>query len=180
MELFPMNMTLVRNILGTTTAQPEVFIRPVQQDDVEQILAMHRRLSNDSLYNRYHIARIPTRQEIERIIELDGEKGRVMIATVSGRVSKIVGMAYYIVTDEGTAETAFLVEDLYQGQGIGRRFMNALSQAAKAESICFFDSRVLPSNKAMLRLLYLSGQLVHKKRDYDAFEMRTDICQVNE
>jgi GNAT superfamily N-acetyltransferase len=89
-------------------------------------------------------------------------------------------MAYYVVTDEGTAETAFLVEDLYQGQGIGRRFMNALSQAAKAESICFFDSRVLPSNKAMLRLLYLSGQLVHKKRDYDAFEMRTDICQVNE
>lgn len=180
MELFPMNSTLMRNILGETAAQTAVTIRPVKRDDVEQILAMHQRLSSDSLYNRYHIARIPTRQEIEGVIELDGENGRVLVASVSGRVSKIVGMAFYVVTDEGTAETAFLVEDLYQGQGIGRRLMTALSQAAAAEAICFFDSLVLSSNKPMLHLLYQSGQLVYKKRDYGAIEVRTDICQVSE
>lgn len=180
MDLFPMNSTLIRNILGRTAAQSAVSIRPVHLDDAEQILAMHRRLSNDSLYNRYHIARIPTMQEIKRIIELDGEDGRVLVATVSDRVPKIIGMAFYVVTEEGTAETAFLVEDLYQGQGIGRRLMNALSQAAMAESICVFDSRVLPSNKPMLHLLYQSGRLVHKKRDYGAVEVRTDICQVSE
>ena len=180
MDLFPMNSTLMRRLLGETAAPASLTIRPVLIDDVDLILEMHFRLSKDSLYKRYHIARQPTRQEIERIANLDNESGRVMVAAIQGVKPKIVGLAYYVVTGTDTAETAFLVEDMYQGQGIGRRLMRALTHAAAAQDICYFNARVLPTNQSMIHLLYKNGRVVHKKRDYGAFEIRLDICALNE
>jgi ribosomal protein S18 acetylase RimI-like enzyme len=179
MDLFPMNSTLMRRLLGETAAPASLTIRPAQNNDIDLILEMHQRLSDDSLYNRYHIARIPSRKEIERIIDLEGENGRVMVAAILGAKPKIVGLAYYVVTGQDTAETAFLVEDMYQGQGIGGWLMEALTRSAATQEICFFDARVLPSNQPMIHLLHRSGQLVYKKKDYGAFEMRLDICAVS-
>lgn len=180
MDLFPMNSTLMRRLLGEAAVPASLIIRPMQPDDIDPILEMHTRLSTDSLYKRYHMVRVPTRQEIERIANMERENGGVMVAAILGVKPKIVGLAYYVVTGQDTAETAFLVEDMYQGQGIGRRLMQALTWVAAAQDICYFNARVLPTNKPMIHLLHKSGQLVHKKRDYGAFEMHLDICSLNE
>lgn len=180
MDLLPMNNALMNQILGISTTPPSVTIRAARPDDVEPIMEMHQRLSGDTLYQRYHINRLPSRKEIEQIIQVDGENGRVLVAAVPGQTSKIVGLAFYVITEQGTAETAFLVEDLYQGQGLGRRLMQALTRAAASENICQFSARVLTSNKPMIHLLKTSGQLIDKRIDYGAYELKIDICPVSE
>jgi ribosomal protein S18 acetylase RimI-like enzyme len=176
MNFFPKNATFMKNILGDSAVSTSPIIRSARTEDIDLILEMHHRLSDDSLYKRYHFIRIPSRQEIERIVELNGKNGSVFVAAMPGPKPKIIGFAFYVATNENTAETAFLVEDRYQGQGIGRRLLSCLTQTAIAKDICFFDARVLPTNTPMIHLLRKSGRLVHNILDYGAYEMRMNIC----
>jgi GNAT superfamily N-acetyltransferase len=164
------------NLFSENTTFIKTTIRPAATEDIDLILDMHHRLSNDSLYKRYHFTRIPSRQEIERIVELNGKNGSVFVAVMPVPKPKIIGIAFYVLTGKNTAETAFLVEDHYQGQGIGRRLLSCLTQTAITKDICFFDARVLPTNTPMIHLLRKSGRLVHNILDYGAYEMRMNIC----
>lgn len=161
---------------GSARLLASIVIRPVQPNDVELIMEMHQRLSSDSLYRRYHGPRIPPRPEIEQICRLDGENGRAVVAATYDQKPAVVGIAYYVVSGQGVADTAFLVEDGYQGLGIGKRLMQQLSNLAQAQGICFFDAHVLPSNRPMIRLLRHSGQLVQNVSSYGARDMRVQLC----
>lgn len=158
-----------------TAPPPSINIRPAQANDVEMILAMHQRLSADSIYKRYHSPRQPTRGEIEQICALSGKNGRVLAATIPGQTPLVVGMAYYVVTGQDAAETAFLVEDNYQGQGIGKRLVKHLKEQAVAQGIRFFDADVLSSNRPMIHLLRHAGQLVHNRTDYATSEIQVQL-----
>lgn len=161
---------------GTLAA---LIFRPVQADDVEFILEMHQRLSEETIYSRYHSPRVPTRQEIIQICQLAGVNGRAIVAAIAGKKPAIVGMAYYIASGPDTAETALLVEDRYQGQGIGKRLLCQLTCLAMAQGICFFDAYVLPANKPMLHLLHSTGLVVHNWLGYGAREMRVQLTAVS-
>jgi ribosomal protein S18 acetylase RimI-like enzyme len=190
MDMFPMSRTLINNLLpdvgaagAAVAARPAaVAIRPARPDDVEAIMAMHQRLSADTLYSRYHSPRMPSRMEVAGITRLNGDGviedgvtvdgGRALLAVLPGRRGAVVGLAYYVVTGPETAEVAFLVEDAYQGQGIGRRLVRALSQEAQAAGIRYFDADVLAANQPMLRLLRQHGRVVYERRVMGALEMR--------
>ncbi len=179
MDLFALNPTLKNYLLTETTIPAELVIRPVQADDVDLILEMHQRLSDETLYKRYHSPRVPTRRDIEQICMLPRENGRVLVTAVAGKNPKIVGMAYYVKTNHNTAETAFLVEDTYQGLGIGRRLLQQLTWLAIRQGVHFFDARVLPSNQTMLHLLHQTGQMVSNKLDYGAREIRVRLDTIS-
>lgn len=179
MEMFPMSRNLINNLLpdAPRAARPSaVALRPARLDDVEAIMAMHQRLSADSIYSRYHSPRLPSREEIARIAGLDGDGGLALVAVLPGRSGEVVGLAYYVVTGQKLAEVAFLVEDAYQGQGIGKRLVEALSRAAVAHGVCFFDAYVLAANRPMQHLLQQRGRLVGQRRDFSALEMRLELA----
>jgi RimJ/RimL family protein N-acetyltransferase len=175
MELFPMNATLTHNLLADPAADralAAITIRPARPDDVDAILEMHERLSANSIYNRYHSPRLPSRREIEQICSLAGNDGHALVATTGG---KIIGMAYYVASTADTAETAFLVEDRFQGQGLGKRLMRALARRALAQGIRFLDAYVLPTNRPMIRLFQRAGKLVHDRRSHRERELRVQL-----
>lgn len=177
-NLFTINPAVMNNLLHQSGAVPSlanVIIRPGRSDDGDLILEMHQRLSDDSLYKRYHIPRRPTRQEIAKMCRLGGENGRLLVAAIPGRSPMIIGMAYYILGSEAAADTAFLVEDRFQGLGIGKRLLKALKQQAVGQGVQFFDAHVLPSNRPMIHLLRQSGQLVTNTVSYGACEIRVRL-----
>jgi len=178
MDLFTVDSNVMNHLLPDTavySTPAPVTIRQAQMDDVDLILEMHQRLSPDSLYNRYHSPRLPTKEEIEKICALDSEHGRALVAVHTRVEYQIVGMAYYVKTAPTVADTAFLVEDRFQGQGIGRRLMQQLSQLAVVRGIRFFDALVLPANQRMIYLLHHTGQLVYNRLDFGAREMRVQL-----
>ena len=157
---------------------PALIFRPVQPDDADLIVEMHQRLSAATIYNRYHSPRVPTRQEIAQICQLDGSNGRALVAAVGGKKAAVVALAYYMHIDPQTAEMALLVEDGYQRQGIGKRLMQQLRDIAVAQGVYFFEAFVLPTNKAMLHLLQQNGQVVQNKLGYGAREIRLQLTAV--
>ena len=180
MCFFSMNPAVARSLLSEnslTYGLRDIVIRPGTVADVDQIMAMHDRLSDASLEKRYHRPWRPSREHMVSVCRLCGENGRLLVAELPGKQPKIIGMAYYVAEDAKTAEAAFLIEDRFQGQGIGKRLVHTLARQAFARGIRFFDAHVLISNHAMIHLLARTGQLVHKKPDMGAYEMRVALEQ---
>ena len=178
-DLFALAPTLIKHLINDTIIPAAPIIRPVQADDADLIWEMHQRLSLDTIYKRYHSPRVPTRQEIAQICTLDEAKGRAVIAIISGQKPQIVGIAYYIVSGQESAEAAFLVEDSYQGQGIGKQLMQQLRRLALAQGIRFFDAYVQPSNERMIHLFHHTGQVIHDGLGYGVREMRVHLTNAS-
>ena len=69
----------------------------------------------------------------------------------------VVGGGRFVVVRPGTAELAFAVIDVYQGQGIGAALMRHLTLLARAGGIKELIAEVLPENIPMLKVFHKSG-----------------------
>jgi RimJ/RimL family protein N-acetyltransferase len=144
------------------------LVRKALPGDFSLIQEMHRRLSPASLYFRYLRSYTPTPADIQRICHL-GEAGRTLVALLEMQQPSVIGMAYYVVEDSRsgrTAEAAILVEDRYQGQGVGRFLFQRLVEQAQEQGVDEFHLYVHPANQPMLQLIQNSG---HPYREFTAY-----------
>ncbi len=154
------NLSEDRN--GHTIANPKgtrVSVRLVQPSDLALIDEMHDRLSKDSLYYRYLGPNKPTAKDLQRLCSSYDGAGAVLVATVEEPQEKVVGVACYQVNPQNpsTAEPAVLVEDSYQGCGLGKKIILALCQHAIQRGIKSFDTYIHPVNHRMLAIIKGSG-----------------------
>ena len=141
-----------------TTAQV-VTIRPLRLEDVPSIDAMHDRLSKESLYYRYFAVNKPPLTSLQEQAHLSNSRGAAFVAVLQSPLQEIVGLAYYLFTDEDirVAEPALLIEDRFQGQGLGQAMMDCLVSEAQTHAVSYFQMFVLPENRRVLRILDKSG-----------------------
>jgi GNAT superfamily N-acetyltransferase len=149
-------------ILPTTqlrcTRTRSIRIRPIRPDDGRKLQRLHGRLSDSTIYQRFHGPK-PELDEVwaRRFAALNGHAAAAFVATTGTR-GRIVGVArYYKIDATTTAEVAFVVEDAYQGCGIGMRLMKRLREQALRNGITEFVALLLPRNERMLRLLRAVG-----------------------
>jgi len=75
----------------------------------------------------------------------------------------MVGVARYDVTDgEAAADIAIVVEDAWQGQGLGTILLRAIMRAGEARGIRRFHADVLSENRRMLRVLARETEIVSR------------------
>lgn len=136
-----------------------VKIRPLRKGDIPMLQALYQRVSPTSLYYRYLRPYQPTPAELQQLCELRKEEGAGLIALVESPHSQAIGFAHYNISPQQptTAEVGFLVEDRFQGQGVGQSLFQHLVQRAKAQGIQTFTAYVHPTNHVMLRLFQRSG-----------------------
>jgi RimJ/RimL family protein N-acetyltransferase len=72
---------------------------------------------------------------------------------------KVVGIAYYCVEPNkpSSAEPAILVEDEYQGRGLGKQLAKKLCQYARKLGVKEFVCYSHPANRRLLRMIERSG-----------------------
>ncbi len=153
----------------TRRAQKAVTVRAIHPRDAEMIEKMHQRLTPESIYYRYLHPRAPTPAEIAAVCQLDQAKGAGLVATVAGMTGhggarpaaeRIVGVAYYVreaVAGPPTAEPGILVEDQFQGQGIGRALWQRLQQRAGHDQIRYLHVLSHPGNQRVQGLIQGGG-----------------------
>ena len=103
-------------------------MRLLMESDVTLIDEMHQRLSKDSIYYRYLGPCKPTLEDLKHLCGMDPSACFTVVAVVGEINEKVIAMACYRINPENptTAEPAILVEDSYQGHGLGTDVFSAL------------------------------------------------------
>ena len=124
-------------------------IRPIQADDTDRLMAMHRRHSPDTIRRRF-FAMLPELHptQAHRFTHVDGTDRAALVAVDAA--GDLVGVARYD-RFEGTtdAEMAVVVQDDYQHHGLGTTLVNELTRYARDHGIARFTADVLMENSPM-------------------------------
>jgi GNAT superfamily N-acetyltransferase len=155
----------------------QIQLRFVRNSDVILIDEMHDRVSQDSLYYRYLTANKPNLVDLQHLCLSGGEAGKVIVAVTEYPECKIVAVAHYMINrdDPTLAEPAVLVEDSYQGLGLGKKIISILSHVAIQNDIRTFISYIHPVNRKVLQLIRSSGLTYKIKYNQGLKEVRVQL-----
>ena len=131
-------------------------IRAIRPEDEPRLVEFHGRLSQHTAYQRFFtiLRRLPPNWA-HFFANVDYRTRLALVADheVEGR-AELVGVGRYEPSGEpGTAEVAFVVQDGWQGLGLGKALLADVLAAAEARGVHRFRAYVLPDNRRMLGLL---------------------------
>ena len=136
-------------------------LRLIRPDDEPRLVALHARLSRHTAYQRFFTAmrRLPT-DWAHFLANVDYHRRLALVVErpVDGGTEVIAVGRYEPTDDPAVAEVAFVVQDGWQGRGLGRLLLRELLAAAVARGLRRFRAYVLAGNVRMLRLL---GRYTH-------------------
>ncbi len=176
-----MNRESAANYSVTETLRDgrQVTIRAVRTDDKGRMADAIRQTSPESFYRRsFSPKRDLGDDELKRLTEAYFANVVALVAIMKEEgQERIVGGGRYIRTgaQAETAEVAFLIDDAYQGVGIGSRIFKHLAALARASGIIKFEAEVLPSNEGMLRLFGRSGLPVARTMTRDSVHVTIEL-----
>jgi acetate---CoA ligase (ADP-forming) len=123
-------------------------LRPPLASDIAELVRFFERLSEQSLYLRFHGFPTVGPRLADPFVDPDWESTGALVGEIEG---EIVALASYSrLRDPTSAEVAFTVAEAYQGRGIGTRMLEQLAAIAAANGVARFIAEVLPANRAML------------------------------
>ena len=129
-----------------------VATRPVRPTDQTLFCRLWGRLSRESVYRRFHapVHTLPE-ESVRRLVTVDHDLREAVVAVVGGEV---VGVARYDrpLDDPSTAEVAVLVEDAWQGVGLGRQLLGELTALAARRGVRRLIATVQSDNAPALGL----------------------------
>ncbi len=131
-------------------------VRPIRPDDEPRLVALFTRLSPRTVYQRFFRVydRLPP-QWYRHFAGVDHVRRLALVAeerSPDGRQLRAVARCEPTGTP-GTREIAIVVEDAWQGRGLGPALLEALLAAAEARGIRRFTADVLADNHRILRVI---------------------------
>ena len=132
-----------------------VRFRAIKPSDEEEMRRLFYRFSDQSVYYRYFtpIKTMP-HKKMQEYVNVDYRYTMSIVAIIDDAgVEKLIGEARYVRSHgDSFADTAFIVDENYQGRGIATYLFNLLICAAREEGIAGFKADVLENNRAMLKV----------------------------
>jgi len=134
-----------------------VWFRPIEPSDAERMRRFHRRLSSRTHRLRFFSAMPELRPRLARqLTDVDFVERGAVVACHPGE-DEIRAVGHYQATGDGAAEVALVVEDAYQGYGIGHVMLDLLVAHLRSRGFERLTAMVLPENTVMLTILRRSG-----------------------
>ena len=142
-------------------------IRPIVPADAEIETAFLEGLSAETRYLRFHGGGVRAdAATIKRFTDIDYRSHMALVATVMLDDAELqVGVARYVVAEDGSAEFAIVVADQWQGCGLGQRLMSSLIAHAIAAGVPALYGDVLAANISMLALMRKLGFTIEAHPD---------------
>lgn len=158
----------------------QVIMRPIRPDDAEDLQTAFQRLSMESIYLRFLSFKKELPKEEARYLASVDYTSRMAFVAICKENNRdiVVGVARYAVLENvhpEIAESAVVVEDEYQGRGLGKLLLWRLVNYARARGIHYLRGNLQIGNDRMLDLVRRSG-LPHQTRYLDGFwEVTIDL-----
>lgn len=131
----------------------KVLLRPIKREDAERWLVFVNKLGIHTRYLRFHhVPREMRPEDATYFCTVDYTNTFALVAEVLQRQNTaIIAVGrYYRLPDKRSAEVAFVVEDAYQGMGIGTYLIKLLAKIARDNGIISFEADVLAENENMM------------------------------
>ena len=151
-----------------------VRLRPIRPDDAPLLVDLYDRLSRQSAYQRFFTVMQRLPPDWARLLAaVDHQRRFALVAEDStGPAATLVGVARYEpLPDSDAVELAVVVQDSWQGQGLGTRLLRELLHAAELNGIHRFRAYVLAENRRMLHLLKRHARVLEQRRDGSVLEL---------
>lgn len=142
-----------------------VTLRPIRPEDEPLIVKFHETLSEESVYLRYfHLMKLQARVAHDRLVRIcfiDYDREMALVAEYrdpqTGEM-EILGVCRGS-KQHGTneAEFAMLVNDRWQGRGLGTELLKRLLAIGRDENLDRVTADILPENRAMQRVCQKLG-----------------------
>jgi RimJ/RimL family protein N-acetyltransferase len=133
-------------------ATSTVTLRPLERGEGARMSRMFFRLSPETIYRRF-MTHYSDPQPLRPLLDVDGETRAAIVAIDDD--GEIVGVARYsrLAADATTAEIAVVVQDDFQGRGIGLQLLSELERAARTVGVRRFTGTMLAGNEACAKVI---------------------------
>jgi acetyltransferase len=134
----------------------EVLLRPIRPEDEPLEREMLSTLADETLRMRFfRVIREITHEMLVRFCNIDYDRDIAMVAEIGKNgTRKIIGIARVMMEhDLKTGEIAILVQDTFQGKGLGYKLMEVLIRIAKEKGLEELRAIALTENTRILRML---------------------------
>jgi GNAT superfamily N-acetyltransferase len=154
-----------------------LLVRPIEAADADALVALHARLSADTIYRRYFGARPHlSPADVERFTRVDG-RARFALVALQRRAALVAVARYEGRPGERSAELAVVVDDALHHQGVGRQMLERLVDVAREAGLETLVADVLAGNAAMLGLLGTLGLPRRTESDGDTVSVLVDLSR---
>ncbi|HVA42233.1 MAG TPA: GNAT family N-acetyltransferase [Acidimicrobiales bacterium] len=157
-----------------------LHLRPIRSEDADRLVELHSRLSPTTIYYRffsYH-PRLADK-EVARFTQVD-YSDRMAFVAVAGPGQLVAVARYDRVPGSDSAEAAFVVDDPYQGKGLGTLLLEHLAAYARAQGLHRFVADTLADNRAMRDVFRHAGFAETSKFDGGVVRITLDLQPTSE
>lgn len=146
-----------------------VLLRPILPTDAVAVQSFFRGLSAHTRYLRFFMT-LPalTPALLASIVDVDYRRHMTLVAFTRDGADRLIGVGQYVAASEPgaqRADCALVLDDAWQGRGLGRLLLGLLAEAARQAGIIRFEADVLAENRPMLSLARAAGFRVEPHGD---------------
>jgi len=149
-HLYPNEVSSIHTFKNDLTVHFRA-IRPSDEDDMRRLFY---RFSDQAVYYRYFspIKTMP-HMKMQEYVNVDYRRIMSIVGVIEEAEEKrIIAEGRYVIVDDGFADTAFIVDERYQGKGIASYLFEMLIREARKRGIRGFKADVLADNKSMMKV----------------------------
>ncbi|HXW79765.1 MAG TPA: GNAT family N-acetyltransferase, partial [Acidimicrobiales bacterium] len=162
-------------------------LRPICAADIPEIVALHARLSPETVRLRYFGAHPRlSEDELARLVAQDSTDHLALVAQRGAQIgtqmgAQIVAVAQYDrVPGSDVAEVAFVVDDAHQGLGIGTLLLEYLASEGRRNGFRRFAADTLFENSQMVHVFRDAGFTQRSRVESGVIRVVMDISPTNE
>ncbi len=158
-------------------------IRPIRPDDAAHLQDTFDHLSMETIYQRFHAFKkeLPDEEALQlATVDYTTRMAFVALTQKNGR-EIIIGVARYALADADNledAESAVVVQDEYQGRGLGKLLLGRLVRYARAKGIHHLRGYMQVGNNSMLNLVKSSGVAYQTRFTEGTWEIEIDLREL--
>ncbi len=158
----------------------EIYFRPIKPTDEAMERDFFYSLSDETVYYRFfNIVKAMPHEKIQPFVNIDYREEMALVGLFGepGNEEIVAIGRFKIDPSDNLAEIAFVVQDYWQGRGIGTHLMRKLFQIARERRVDGFKADVLAQNKKMIHVFHKCGYQVQSTLDEGIYSIRIDISE---